>query len=122
MSGKHSSFSVSRRVLWTAVGAAAASLFAANVHAAIEPQQKLVRYADLNLAKSADASELYARLERAAKAVCRGYAGPELSRKRMRLQCEDRALSDAVNAIDHSALKALHDSESRIRVAQGARF
>jgi UrcA family protein len=118
MSRKHSSFS--RRALWSAVGGAATVLFAADVHAAVEPQQKIVRYADLDLANPQDASELYARLERAAQAVCRTHAGSELSRKRMSLQCEAQALSDAVNAIDHSALKALHNSDSRIRVAQGA--
>jgi UrcA family protein len=105
------------RGMLTAFGATLA-LFAATGHASDDPLQKAVRYADLNLSKSEDASQLYARLERAASVVCRTYEGFELSRKRMQEACEQEALSAAVAQVDNAALTALHTAEARVRVAQ----
>jgi UrcA family protein len=117
MSFNRSSSTGVRSVL-TAFGAALA-LFAASGHAGADPLQKAVRYADLNLSKQQDASLLYARLERAAAAVCRSLDGFELSRVRMREACEDDAVSAAVAQIDNAALSALHAADARVRVAQG---
>jgi UrcA family protein len=116
MSFKKSSSAGALGVL-TAFGAALA-LFAANSHAGADPMQKAVRYADLNLSNPQDASQLYARLERAAAVVCRSYEGFELSRKRIHEACEDEALSAAVAQVDHAALTALHNTDARVRVAQ----
>lgn len=121
MSSNHSSLSVSRRALWTACGAAALTLLSAtvlaDVDAGVKPQF-IVRYTDLDLAKSKDAAVLYTRLERAARTVCRGFEGQELSRKRMRRKCELETLNDAVAAVDNPALDALHASDARVRLAQ----
>jgi UrcA family protein len=116
MSFKKSSSARARGVL-TAFGAVLA-LFAASGHAGADPMQKAVRYADLNLSNPQDASQLYARLERAAAVVCRTYEGFELSRKRMHEACEQEALSAAVAQVDDAALTALHNAGARVRVAQ----
>jgi UrcA family protein len=116
MSFNRSSSTGVRSVL-TAFSAAAA-LFAGNGYAYADPMQKAVQYADLNLSNPDDASQLYARLERAAAVVCRTYEGFELSRKRMHEACEQEALSAAVAQVDNPALTSLHAADARIRVAQ----
>jgi len=116
MSVKKSS-TTGARVMLTAFGATLA-LFAATGHASEDPLQKTVRYGDLNLSKSEDASELYARLQRAAAVVCRTDEGIALRLKRVHKACAEQALSAAVAQVGDPALTALHKADARIRVAQ----
>jgi UrcA family protein len=112
MSFKKSTITGARGLL-TAVGATLA-LFAANGHAGADPLQKTVGYADLDLSKPQDASQLYTRLKRAAAVVCRTLEGRELRRKQMHDACEQEALSDAVAQVDNTTLTALHDAPVRV--------
>lgn len=109
---------VSRLATWTAVGAAALSLFAINAQAAEAAPQKTVRYADLDLSNAAQAQELYTRLERASKVVCRSLESMDVARKQLHQSCYENALSNAVESVDHANVTALYRSDSGIRLAQ----
>jgi UrcA family protein len=113
------SLSTVRSAVLSLCSATALSLVAGSALAAYEPLQKVVRYSDLDLAKTEDAAALYTRLERAAKSVCREtFAGRDLTSKRMRLACQSEALAAAVAEIDSAALTALHAAEQeRVRLA-----
>jgi len=63
-----------------------------------------VRYADLNLGNDAGVYRLYERLRSAATQVCTYPSAFGLIDK----DCIKRAVQDAVNGIDNSALTALH--------------
>ena len=122
MSRKHSSLSIQGRALWT-VCAAAVSMLAAAAHAdapVVEKNvvEKVVRYADLDPSRSPDAATLYARLERAADAVCGQADARDLTSRRMQKQCRQQALDSAVERVGSIALKSVHDSEGRVQVAQ----
>lgn len=113
-----SSSSSARRALGLA-GFIALSLVAASASASDDAVvQKTVRYADLNLDKSADASRLYERLGNAAEAVCSHHEGRDLLTRKMRRACESEALSNAVLELDNPAVTALHTADARVRVAQ----
>jgi UrcA family protein len=118
MSTKSLPTRIARSAVLGLCSAATLSLFAGNALATSAPQ-KVVRYADLDLAKTPDAARLYSRLEHAAKDVCRVFEGRELERKRIRLACESDALAAAVAEINHAELNALHTAERRVRLAQG---
>jgi UrcA family protein len=112
------SLSTVRSALLSLCSAAALSLVAGNALAAY-PLQKIVRYSDLDLANTQDAQELYTRLERAAKSVCREtFVGRDLTSKNLRLSCEAEAIDEAVAEIDSASLTALHTAEQRVRLAQ----
>jgi UrcA family protein len=120
MSSARSFVFSSRRALAIACGAAALTLSAAGAHAADAPEAaptKTVRYADLNLSNPDDAAELYARLSRAARVVCRSYDDRALEMQRLKKACEYEALTNAVETVNAAALDAVHESESRIRFA-----
>ncbi|MGH8179141.1 MAG: UrcA family protein [Steroidobacter sp.] len=110
--------SMSRRVVWTAFGAAAVSMLTANVYATEPTVEKVVRFTDLDLAKQRDAIDLYARLERAASVVCRAHDSREVARKSMKETCEQRALAAAVEDVNDARITALHSAGSRMRLAQ----
>lgn len=112
------SLSTVRSAVLSLCSAAALSVVAGNALAAY-PLQKVVRYADLDLAKTQDAAALYTRLERAAKSVCREtFVGRDLTSKRLRINCEAEAIDEAVAEIDAASLTALHSAEQRVRLAQ----
>lgn len=110
--------SASRSAVWTALGAAAVSLLAANAHAGGTPQRWAVNYADLDLSQQKDAGILYARLRFAAKALCGEADVRDLRMRRAVGVCYRETLSDAVARVNHSALSALHVSDPSMRVAQ----
>ena len=113
------SLSTVRSAIFGLCSATALSLLAGSALAAHEPVQKIVRYADLDLAKTQDAAALYTRLERAATGVCRQtFAGRDLTSKRLRINCEAEAINEAVAEINDASLTALHSAEQRVRVAQ----
>lgn len=117
-----SSLSSARRTLglagFIALSLVAASASAGDCAVAQKTVQKTVRYADLNLDKSADAVRLYERLGNAAKAVCASYSNRDITSRRMRRACEREALSNAVEELQNPAVTALHSSEDGERIAQ----
>jgi UrcA family protein len=76
--------------------------------AAFEPARAdgiRVTYSDLDLSRPKDVAQLYARVQRAARLVCR--AGPKIGLSKIR-RCEEQTVADAVNRIDRPQLAALH--------------
>lgn len=112
------SLGVTRRVLLTAVGAAAMSLLAIGSHAAGLPRQVAVNYEGIDLAKRADAENLYARLRAAARTVCLEPGGGQLSQLKRYRACYADTLSKAVAKVDHASVTALFNSDKVMRVAQ----
>lgn len=109
---------VARRVVLTAVGAAAMSLLAIESHAAEFPRRVTVNYEGIDLVKRANAENLYARLRAAARAVCIEPGGGQLSQLRRYRTCYADTLSQAVARIDHASVTALFNSDKAVRVAQ----
>lgn len=110
--------SASRSAVWTAFGAAAISLFAANVHAGDAQEGRAVSYADLDLSQQKDARVLYARLRFAAKSACGEPDTRDLRMSWVAEMCYRETLSEAVAKVNHSAVSALHVSDKSVRVAQ----
>ena len=65
-----------------------------------EVPQVAVSYQGLDLSRPADAQTMYARLQRAASAVCEPVPAAELARHRVWEQCYRASLERAVNQID----------------------
>lgn len=89
----------------------ASAVSAASVDRPAQVSTLRVRYADLNLGNDAGVRRLYERLRWAATQVCTYPTAFGLIDK----GCIKRALQDAVNGIDNTALPALH---SRSGVAE----
>jgi UrcA family protein len=106
-----------RAALWSTLSGVSLGLFSAGAVADEAPEQVVVQYADLNLSYTQDAKELYSRLERASKYVCREFEGRDPAKARLRKQCYDEALAGAVQSVNHAVLTAMHDGK-RIRLAQ----
>jgi UrcA family protein len=77
-----------------------------------------VQYADLNLSSQSDAQLLYKRLRKASKSVCRDLESRDLSKKQLRDQCYEQALTGAVARVNHAALSALHAADGSIKLVQ----
>jgi len=109
-----------RRIVWTAIGLAAASLLSINAHAgdALAAAQKTVDYTDLNLAVTADVNVLYTRLQAAAKAVCGSVDGRQLRQVQQQRKCYRDALSAAVATVNHNSVTARYHSDKGIRVVE----
>jgi UrcA family protein len=71
-----------------------------------------VSYQDLNPSNPADARVLYARLQRAASAVCHPVPAMDLARHAAFERCYDAALSDAVNQVNAPQVLALYRAET----------
>ena len=68
-----------------------------------------VRFADLDLSKSADAAILYQRIQRAARLVCNSSAAPWDGRATSNWQrCYNGAVEDVVLHIDRPMVTAVH--------------
>ena len=63
-----------------------------------------VRYQDLNLNTDAGAKALYHRIQGAANQVCGNVDGRDLVVARAYKACVDRAVADAVAAVNHQGL------------------
>jgi len=95
-----------RGVLAAAVLSAFASSLA-SVGTAAEPRdppQTTVTYADLNVSSPEGASALYARIQQAARQVCRPLDGGDLSSKARMGDCVHKAIADAVATVGQPAL------------------
>jgi UrcA family protein len=103
-----------------AVLAIAAATLVANIASAAEHDaaSTVVRYSDLDLAQSADAARLYARLKYAAQKVCSSYDSRDMNVQRLKDACYDTALSNAVAKVDDAKLSSLHAAEPRIKLAR----
>lgn len=108
----------SRLATWTALGAAALSLFTSSAQAEEAVPQKTVRYADLDLSNAEQAKALYVRLERASKVVCRSFESKDVALRQLYQDCYENALSNAVESVDHANVTALYRSDENIRLAQ----
>lgn len=85
-----------------------AAVLCAGLSAAQAESQRTVSTSDLDLRKSADVSELYARIEKAAHQVCTLPTDRAARDHAQRRACEDRAISEAVAASGEPALVAHH--------------
>lgn len=111
----------SKHIALTAIGVAILTLLGMNANATTAthvPTEK-VEFADLDLAKPADAKLLYRRLKMAASEVCVGYPlTKSIARNTPRARCEQAAITDAVEAIDDPNLTALHLKSGKVKLAQ----
>jgi UrcA family protein len=73
-----------------------------------------VVYSGMDLSTSAGATRLYQSLKNAARQVCRGWEGRELSRQARWQRCYDKALAGAVKHVDRPLLTALLQRESPV--------
>jgi UrcA family protein len=101
------------------LAAACAAMTAAVAVAETAPAQVTLQYSQAELARTSEARELYARLQTAARGVCRQISGTDLQAKRMRDDCYRSALATAVGDVNHAAVTALHNADSAVRLAQG---
>jgi UrcA family protein len=67
-------------------------------------QQKVVKYADLDLSAAAGAQTLYMRLRSAAKRVCAPADGRALDQHMRYRACVDESMANAVAAVNQPAL------------------
>jgi UrcA family protein len=74
-----------------------------------------VSYSDLDLTRVADAAELYGRIERTAREVCRTYNGPTAKAVRIERVCAEKAIEDAVRSVSNTNLTAVHQSRTSKR-------
>lgn len=114
---------VSKHAAMAAIGTAALALFSTNAGAASSvgvATTKRVDFADLDLAKPADAKRLYRRLQSAARDVCGDYAGADrVLPTSARDRCEQAAVTNAVETVGHPNVTALHAAKTHVRLAQG---
>jgi len=66
----------------------------------------LVRYADLNLTSSSGAEELKARVNRAARAVCRNDGDKSLSARAASIQCTKVSVARAMPQVELALAKS----------------
>jgi UrcA family protein len=67
-----------------------------------------VKFADLDLSKPEGARTLYTRIQAAARQVCSPANLPGVVAKQNYRQCYDKAVNDAVGAVNRPLLSALH--------------
>ena len=81
------------------------------VHSDTETEAVTVEFADLNLSQKKGMEILYRRLKSAANKVCDTRSGKEPLRiSRLRKQCFDDSMDNAVSSSGIDGLKALHAS------------
>jgi UrcA family protein len=79
------------------------------------PPSLTVKYEELDLSKSAGAKELYRRIKRAAKAVCREAIDyRNLQESGRYAQCIQGATDEAVREVDKPLVSALWKSQTRV--------
>jgi UrcA family protein len=90
------------------------STFAALPAAAdnFEPLKVTVKYGDLDVSRLQGSVVLYGRIRVAADKVCSPYDGRDLSAKMHRAACVNKAIDDAVNAVNQPALLAVYSAKT----------
>jgi UrcA family protein len=106
------------RVVCACLVAASVTVFTSGVYADNTIPQTTVRFSDLDLSKQQSTQDLYARLQRASRAVCREFEGRSVSESRLYAQCYEQALDTAVERVGNTALTALHEANPALRVAE----
>lgn len=86
--------------------ALAAGMLAGVAHGAEVPTQT-VRFQDLNLNTDAGVKVLYKRIQGAANQVCGNVDGRDLALARAHKACVDRAVADAVAALNNQKMVAV---------------
>ncbi|HEV7715348.1 MAG TPA: UrcA family protein [Steroidobacteraceae bacterium] len=71
-----------------------------------------VSYSDLNLDRSADAAQLYTRIERAARNVCRDQLGTRSPAQVVPQECLRQVIGEAVANVNNPNLAAIHAARS----------
>ena len=71
-------------------------------------KQYVVRFADLDLSKTAGAAALYARLRHAARAVCEPMESREIGIAAIYRACMDQAVANAVAGVNSPLLTQYH--------------
>jgi UrcA family protein len=105
-------------VVWFAALAMFACMLGAGQVAADpsdNPPTVAVNYADLDLSKPEGAAVLYGRLEHAARQVCGNIDGRRLEQVAHWEACYQRALREAVGAVDKPTLTTYHNARQGIR-------
>ncbi len=111
---------MSARSFITAIAAASVatvSLFSAGAHAESAKHQVTVSLERFDLSKQADADEVYARLQRAARSVCGPFVRQDANLGRLTRECYEDALAKAVATVDSARVTALHESNGGMRIA-----
>jgi UrcA family protein len=86
------------------MGVAVAAAMLVGVAQGAEAPTKTVRYQDLNLNTEAGVKVLYKRIHGAANVVCGDYDARDLVLARAHKACVDRAVADAVAAVNNQML------------------
>ncbi len=82
---------------------------AATVEPHYEVSQRIVRFADLDITRSAGAATLYARITVAARAVCEpSLSIRELGFSSQTQECQEQAIEHAVTDVNTPALTSYH--------------
>lgn len=75
-----------------------------------DPLQTTVKYADLNVSNPQGATALYARIQQAARQVCRPFDRDDLSSKARMGACVHKAIADAVLKVNQPLLFAAYNA------------
>jgi UrcA family protein len=106
-----------RTVLATALfGTAASFAVSPAIADSFAPPQVTVKYADLNVASSAGAAALYARIQHAAENVCSQFDRNGLDAYQQRKACMHNAIFGAVTKVNAPALSALYGEKTGTEV------
>lgn len=81
---------------------------------AVEVRQLSVKYADLDIAKPADAQRLYTRIEGAARNACGHVDTRDLRALPAWRSCRAKAVSDAVAAVGSEQLASVHRARLQV--------
>ena len=91
---------------------------AAPVEPHYEVSQRIVRFADLDITRSAGAATLYARITTAARAVCEPSPSiRELGFSSQTQECQEQAIEHAVTDVNAPALTSYH--LTKVKLAGG---
>jgi UrcA family protein len=90
---------------------------AAPTHAS--DRQTTVQFEDLDMTRERDVKELYTRLQRASKNVCRDTRERGLSQRQFFKECYEEALQRAVDGVNAVQLTKLHASRDNMVAQRG---
>jgi UrcA family protein len=76
------------------------------------PKNVVVRYSDLNLSQPQDASTLYNRIQRAARAACENGEAESLARLQRFHKCIDQAVTNAVAKVSSRQLTEIYEAQT----------
>lgn len=99
------------RMTWVMLAAVSTTMLAGVTHAAglgDTSATQMVTYKDLNLNSDADTRALYRRIQRAANKVCGEVDVRDLAGMSVKKACLDRAISEAVAAVNSPMLTKVY--------------